>query len=148
MSQEHEVARLDDLPPGELFEVTVEGTSMCLARLRDGSVHAFANLCSHEPTPLSDGYLDGGEVECPAHGSRFDVRDGRALCEPAREPIRCFSAHVLDGAVIAEIDPEDSADADLSAAHQTAALPGANDHARRPSGGDSPAGVSTSLSMS
>ena len=122
MSQEHEVARLDDLQPGELFEVSVVGTSICLARLRDGSVHAFANLCSHEATPLSDGYLDGNEVECPAHGSRFAVRDGSPQCEPAREPIRCFAARVVDGAVIVEIHTEASVGAEPLGAHSADSL--------------------------
>jgi len=119
MSAEHEVARLDDLPIGELSEVNVEGKSICLARLRDGSVHAFLNLCSHEATALSDGYLDGDEIECPAHGSRFGVYDGMPTCEPARDPIQLFTTRVLDGAVLVELDQVDSVGADEMGGRQT-----------------------------
>jgi nitrite reductase/ring-hydroxylating ferredoxin subunit len=118
VNKEHEVARLDDLQAGELYEVSVAGRSVCLARLGDGSVYAFANLCSHEATALSDGYLDGDEVECPAHGSRFAVRDGSPKCEPAREPIRCFATRVLGGAVIVEIEQEESVGAEPLGAHR------------------------------
>jgi nitrite reductase/ring-hydroxylating ferredoxin subunit len=40
---------------------------------------------------LSDGYLEGYEIECPLHGARFDVRDGRVLCQPAFEGHRDVS---------------------------------------------------------
>jgi nitrite reductase/ring-hydroxylating ferredoxin subunit len=44
------------------------------------------NICTHEGGPLADGTLDGYEVECPWHGSKFDVRTGEVKNPPATEP--------------------------------------------------------------
>jgi 3-phenylpropionate/trans-cinnamate dioxygenase ferredoxin subunit len=105
MTAKRYAANMADLEPGELHPVSVDGKALCLARLLDGSVFAFDNLCTHEPTPLSDGYLDGDEVECPAHGSRFSVRDGSPQCEPAQVGIRCYALEIVDGQVLVDDSP-------------------------------------------
>ena len=99
------VAGLDDLKPGELLRVEPGGVPICLARLESGEVHAISDICSHEEIELSDGDLDGREVECPAHGSRFCVDDGSVSGVPARDPVAVFPVRVDDGQVYVEIDP-------------------------------------------
>jgi len=49
------------------------------------------NRCSHDDTPLTDGELDDDErsIECPRHGSRFDLLTGRSLNLPAYSRSRC-----------------------------------------------------------
>jgi 3-phenylpropionate/trans-cinnamate dioxygenase ferredoxin subunit len=93
------VARLDELEPGTLREVEVDGTSVCLARTADGEVYAFRNNCSHRDFPLHTGELDGGQITCSWHGARFDVKSGRATRLPAVRPIRTFAVTVDDGDV-------------------------------------------------
>jgi nitrite reductase/ring-hydroxylating ferredoxin subunit len=46
-------------------------------------VYAIDAIYSHEDGPLEEGILDGYEVECPWHGSRFDVRTGEVRSFPA-----------------------------------------------------------------
>lgn len=53
----------------------------------DGEFAATVNTCSHEWSPLTDGYVEGAVVECAFHGARFDIRSGRALCLPASRPL-------------------------------------------------------------
>ncbi|HEV8177126.1 MAG TPA: Rieske 2Fe-2S domain-containing protein, partial [Gemmatimonadales bacterium] len=55
----------DARSPGEMCRVEVAGVGVCLARLADGSVHAVADLCTHEDELLSEGYLDGDFIEWP-----------------------------------------------------------------------------------
>ncbi len=68
---------------------------------------AVENRCSHEDTPLADGELDETDcsIECPRHGSRFDLRAGRGAEPPrAYEPIEVFPVEVIDDVVTVEID--------------------------------------------
>ena len=99
----HHVARLADLAPGSLRRVEPGGVPVCLVRLADGEVYAIGDECSHEDIELSDGDLDGYEVECPAHGSCFDVRTGEPDSLPATRPVPTYPVHVDGGEVFVEI---------------------------------------------
>ncbi len=56
--------------------------------------HAVSAWCSHEKRSLMDGELDSGELMCPAHGARFDVRTGKHLSLPAVRPIQYFATKI------------------------------------------------------
>ena len=99
----HHVARLADLTPGSLRRVEPGGVPVCLVRVADGEVYAIGDECSHEDIELSDGDLDGCEVECPAHGSCFDVRTGEPDSLPATRPVPTYPVHVEEGEVFIEI---------------------------------------------
>jgi nitrite reductase/ring-hydroxylating ferredoxin subunit/uncharacterized membrane protein len=51
---------------------------------------AFADRCTHRGGPLSDGALMCGTVQCPWHGSQFDVQTGEVKCGPAEKPIQTY----------------------------------------------------------
>ena len=77
------VARLDDLPPGQMRRVEVDGRDVALVNL-DGSLYAIDNNCPHNGGPLARGTLDqrSGQVTCPWHAWTWDVRTGRAVTPP------------------------------------------------------------------
>src|SRR6188472_3698685 len=79
-------------------EVQVDGESVCIANV-DGKYYAINNICTHEGGPLADGNLEGYEVECPWHGSKFDVRTGEVTNPPANEPEPAYEIKV-DGTQI------------------------------------------------
>jgi 3-phenylpropionate/trans-cinnamate dioxygenase ferredoxin component len=97
------VARLSDLPEGELLAVEAEGTRVCLAHC-EGEVYAFSDNCSHRDFPLSAGELDTDEcsVTCEWHGAQFDVRTGRALCLPATKPVPVYACRVEGGDILVD----------------------------------------------
>lgn len=97
------VARLADFKEHPLRRVEVDGIPICLARLDSGEVFAIGDTCSHEEVELSDGELDGEEVECPAHGSRFSVRTGAASGLPANAPVATYPVSVEDGEIFVEV---------------------------------------------
>ncbi len=94
-----EVARADDLPPGRLLRVTVDGHDYLLANV-DGTLYATDDLCTHEDASLATGALHGTCVSCPLHGSRFDLRTGEPLEEPATVPLKTYPVTVRDGAIL------------------------------------------------
>ena len=98
----HKLARLDDIPDDAPLETGVDGLPLALYRV-EGQVYCTANLCTHAEAFLSDGYLEGYEIECPLHGARFDIRDGRVLCQPAAKDVASYQVKVEGGEVSVEL---------------------------------------------
>jgi nitrite reductase/ring-hydroxylating ferredoxin subunit/uncharacterized membrane protein len=74
-----------------------------LARTEDGYV-AFDDRCTHRGGPLSDGTLACGTVQCPWHGSQFDVRTGAVKHGPAQESVKSYAIEERDGRLILVTD--------------------------------------------
>jgi len=87
-----------ELRESEMKRVDAGGVPVLLVR-REGEVCALANTCSHLGGPLSEGKLEGDVVQCPWHGSRFNVRDGSVVDGPATFPQPCFEARVREGQI-------------------------------------------------
>lgn len=83
------LANVSDVPAGtvKVFEVNGEQIAVCND---GGTIYAIADLCSHDNGPLDQGTLEGGQIECPRHGARFDIKTGQALCLPAVLPIPTY----------------------------------------------------------
>ena len=98
----HKLALLTDIPDDSPLETGVGELPLALYRV-EGKVYCTANLCTHAEAFLSDGYLEGYEIECPLHGARFDIRDGRVLCQPAGKDIASYPLRVEGGEVSVEL---------------------------------------------
>jgi len=92
------VCAQDELSEGQMVLAEVEGTRVVVGRCPEGIV-AFSDHCTHKGGPLSDGALVGCTVQCPWHGSQFNVHDGRVVNGPAQEHIEMFDAELRDGQV-------------------------------------------------
>ncbi len=79
------VSDTKDIQPLHMKEVQVDGEKICIVNV-DRKYYAIGSICTHERGPLADGTLEGYEVECPWHGSKFDVRTGEVTNPPASEP--------------------------------------------------------------
>ncbi len=81
----------DGLGLNQMALVHADGERITVARTEVG-IAAFQDRCTHRGGPLSDGALICGTVQCPWHGSQFDVHTGEVKCGPAEEPIRTYPA--------------------------------------------------------
>ena len=72
------VAKTSEIAPGTMMGVEIEGERYLIANV-DGKYHAIDGLCSHLAGQLWKGRLEGAVVQCPRHGSRFDVRTGEVV---------------------------------------------------------------------
>jgi ferredoxin-NADP reductase/nitrite reductase/ring-hydroxylating ferredoxin subunit len=93
------VADTNDIQPSQMKEVQVDGESICIVNV-DGKYYAIGNICTHEGGPLADGTIEGYEVECPWHASRFDVRTGEVKEPPASEPEPVYQIKVDGNSIL------------------------------------------------
>jgi 3-phenylpropionate/trans-cinnamate dioxygenase ferredoxin subunit len=100
----HEVAKLSDLGIGELLLVEAGGHPICLGRVQDGTVYAVSDTCTHEEASLSEGEIWERSVQCPQHGSLFDLATGEVTGLPAQIPIRTFPVVVEHDSIYLETD--------------------------------------------
>jgi len=99
----HLVGKIDEVEVDSMRKVVVDGEEICLAHAEDGTYYAIADCCTHEEYSLSDGELWGLDVECPAHGSRFNVQTGQVTGLPAVTPARTYPVTVEGDDVYVEI---------------------------------------------
>ena len=99
----HRVASVDEVPMETVKGVLADSKEVCLAHTEDGSFYALDDVCTHENFLLSGGELDGFDVECPQHGSKFNVKTGRVTGLPAVLPARTYPVTVEDGEVYVDV---------------------------------------------
>ncbi|MHB8718799.1 MAG: non-heme iron oxygenase ferredoxin subunit [Candidatus Dormibacteria bacterium] len=100
MSQWIELGSTDDVPPGHAARAEIDETPIALFNV-DGEFFCLDDTCSHAQASLSDGDLDVRRcaIECPLHGSAFDLRTGQPLSLPAVEPVRIHAVDTSDGRI-------------------------------------------------
>jgi nitrite reductase/ring-hydroxylating ferredoxin subunit/uncharacterized membrane protein len=98
------VGRADQFGEGVLRSVTVGPAAVLVVR-RDGRLLAIGDTCSHAGGPLHEGTLEGDEVICPWHGSRFCLRDGSLRGGPATFPQPRYEVREVEGRVEARAEP-------------------------------------------
>ena len=86
-------ARIDDVQPGKMKRVELNGRRLLLANV-DGHFYATDDTCTHEDASLSSGFLEGELVKCPLHGSRFNLRTGEVLEDPAEDNLKTYSVKI------------------------------------------------------
>jgi 3-phenylpropionate/trans-cinnamate dioxygenase ferredoxin subunit len=96
------VAHLDDLAPGTMLMVQVDGTNILLVN-HDGMIRALQGTCSHQYFELDKGFLTGDALTCALHLSRFDLSSGEALDPPAVLPLQVYPALVENGEIVLEL---------------------------------------------
>jgi glycine betaine catabolism B len=99
------VADRKDLQEGGLLKAEFLGKPIVLSMV-NGEVYAIDAVCSHEGGPLEDGTLEGYEVECPWHGSKFDVRTGDVKNPPAETPQLAYEVKVEDDTILVKEKPK------------------------------------------
>jgi 3-phenylpropionate/trans-cinnamate dioxygenase ferredoxin component len=94
------LCRTDELAPGEARRFDVAGLRIALVRIGD-VFHAVGDECSHEDYSLSEGevWAEECEIECPRHGSTFDLETGEACSLPATRPVPVYELEVEGGKV-------------------------------------------------
>jgi 3-phenylpropionate/trans-cinnamate dioxygenase ferredoxin subunit len=105
ITQSITVCRAEELSEGAMRLVEADGRKIGVFRCDDGELYAIEDRCSHDDGPLAEGEFDADActVECPRHGSLFDLRTGRPRTLPAFQPVDTFDVRDDDGELKLEI---------------------------------------------
>jgi 3-phenylpropionate/trans-cinnamate dioxygenase ferredoxin subunit len=90
------VTKAEEVAEGTARVFTVENTRIAVCNI-GGKFFAIDDICTHDNGPLGEGELVDGEIECPRHGARFDVKTGKALCLPAVKPVNAYPVEEKQG---------------------------------------------------
>jgi 3-phenylpropionate/trans-cinnamate dioxygenase ferredoxin subunit len=97
------ITDLDQLPRDRGVRVTVGEHRIAMFRVQD-DVYAIGDKCSHAEASLSEGEIWDGAVECPRHGSEFDLATGEPSSLPATTPVPVYDVSIEDGVVYLELE--------------------------------------------
>ena len=98
------VCPVEEVPAGEVRKVETDGLVLAVYNL-DGEFYVTDDACTHGPGSLSEGFVDGGCIECNFHQGVFDIRTGAVVQPPCIVPIRTYPATVEDAVVYIEYEP-------------------------------------------
>jgi 3-phenylpropionate/trans-cinnamate dioxygenase ferredoxin subunit len=99
MAEFADAVAAEDVPDETAAVVEVNGKEIALIHT-GGQFYALQNECTHAAYPIGEGDLVAENVvECPGHGSQFNVQTGDVVSGPADEPLETFEVEVVDGMV-------------------------------------------------
>ena len=105
MTEILDICPIEELPPGTARIVEWEDLEIGIFNC-NGVLYAIEDRCSHDNGTLADGEFDQDKctVECPRHGSIFDVRTGKPTTLPAYVPVETFDVRVEDDMIKLEVE--------------------------------------------
>ena len=101
------VAETEDVQVSQMMAVEVNDERVCLANV-NGKYYAIGNVCTHMGGPLAEGKLEDYIVQCPWHGSRFDIRSGKVVRPPAMKPEPIYEVKVENNDILIKKQKENS----------------------------------------
>ena len=98
MSGSVRVCETKDVPPGEARRFSLDGREVAVVNLGEAGFRALDAICSHAHYYLDEGEVDADleTIECPKHGSTFDLNTGNPKTLPATQPVDTFAV-TIDG---------------------------------------------------
>jgi nitrite reductase/ring-hydroxylating ferredoxin subunit len=103
MARRIALCKTDEVAPGTAKKVETEGLSLAVFNL-NGQFFVMDDLCSHGPGSLSEGYIEGDEIECDFHNGRFNIKTGEVTSPPCMIPQKVYPAIVENGTVSIDIE--------------------------------------------
>lgn len=100
-------AKTEDVQVSQMMAVEVNDERICLANV-NGKYYAIGNVCTHMGGPLAEGKLEDYTVQCPWHGSRFDIRSGIVVRPPAMKPEPIYEVKVENNDILIKKQKENS----------------------------------------
>lgn len=85
-----EVCDVADVTPDIPFKANADGTDLAVFQIGD-KYYVTQDACTHGPGCLSEGYVDGVEVECPFHQGKFDIITGQPTAAPCTVPLKTWA---------------------------------------------------------
>ena len=101
MAERIALCKTDDVAAGTALKVEAGGLTLAVFNL-NGHFFAMDDSCSHGPGSLSEGYVEGDEIECDFHNGRFNIKTGEVTAPPCMVPQKVYAVTVADGTLFVE----------------------------------------------
>lgn len=102
MSELAKVCEVSKLPPGNMKSVEYRGIRILVINY-ENEYYAINGTCTHEEAELSSDFLLDDAITCPLHLSQFDIKTGRALSPPAKDPLQKYNVKIIDSIIYVEM---------------------------------------------
>ncbi|MBI3859592.1 MAG: Rieske (2Fe-2S) protein [Thaumarchaeota archaeon] len=96
------IADVSEIQPGAIKVAKVAGSEVWVANI-EGAFFAHPNKCTHAGGPVGKGKLNGPVIQCPWHGSKFDVRTGEVVGPPAKVRLPSLEVKLEGNAVLVRV---------------------------------------------
>lgn len=103
MATWHDVAAAADVSDDMPLAVKVGEREIGIFLL-NGNYYALEDVCPHAYALLSQGFVDGDEVECPLHGAKFHIPSGKCTKEPGGRDLACFAVKREGDRLFVQVD--------------------------------------------
>ncbi|MDP9233804.1 MAG: non-heme iron oxygenase ferredoxin subunit [Actinomycetota bacterium] len=100
------VCATEDVPEGEARRFVVDGKEIAIVNLGEEGFRAVGDVCSHAEAYLHEGEVDVDfeTIECPRHGSTFDLNTGKPRTLPATLPVPAYTVKVEGDDILIEVE--------------------------------------------
>lgn len=97
-------AKVSEIGEGKMKMVDIEGEPVCLIN-SGGTFYAIDDMCTHEDGPMHEGWIEGGEVVCPWHQAKFDMKTGKVnkSTDWASKDIRTYETKIEGDDILVKI---------------------------------------------
>ncbi len=97
------VGKTSDIEEGKLVQITASGKELVVTKL-DGNYYAMDNICTHAGAELHEGELNNGELTCPWHGAKWDVKTGSLISFPQKlKPLQSHKILIENDTLFIEV---------------------------------------------
>lgn len=102
------VCRAEDVPKGEVRRFVADGREIAVANLGEEGFRAVGDICSHAQAYLHEGEVDADleTIECPRHGSIFDLNTGKPRSLPATLPVPSYEVKMEGDDILIEVSDD------------------------------------------
>lgn len=98
-----DLCAVEDVAEGEGLKVEKDGLSLAVFKV-DGDFFVIDDQCTHGPGSLSEGFLEGHNIECDFHGGQFDIRSGEVVSPPCMIPVKTYKVSRQGDRLLIEVD--------------------------------------------
>ncbi|MFM1816239.1 MAG: hypothetical protein RLZ98_2934 [Pseudomonadota bacterium] len=92
------LCKTDEVEDGKSIKVETEGLELAVFNL-GGEFYVMEDLCSHGPGSLSEGFIEGEEIECDFHNGRFNIKTGEPTAPPCLVPQKIYKTTIEGGTI-------------------------------------------------
>jgi nitrite reductase/ring-hydroxylating ferredoxin subunit len=102
MAQRLELCSTDEVADGAAIKVEAGDLVLAVFNL-EGQFYVLDDTCSHGPGSLSEGYIEGDNIECPFHQGQFNIRTGEVAMPPCMVAQKTYTVTIENGKVLIEV---------------------------------------------